>query len=457
MSEVGSAESWLHSNEIDCVRLVATNHDGMVLGKCLSPAKFLSALRDGSVFADTAFGVDLAGDVAVGWDWGPWRGEVRDIKAKPDPATLTRDPIPEGWATAICDFTDLEGKPLPGCYRSLLRRIEVELDKLGYRARVAPEIEFMLFEEPIQEVRARAYHDLTPLGGEVRVTYFIPRSQDLVTFMDAVMRRLTALGIDWEYWSNETAPGQVEINLAPAGPVAAADQVTRTKLALREVADEQGRSVTFMAYGIDEHLGGGMHVNLSLMRGGENVFFDPSAEGPSVVMRHWVAGLLQTLPGAMSMLTPNPNSYRRMVDITGPPTTVSWGEDNKSVAVRTVTRDPATSRIEHRVPSADCNIYLALAAILAGGIAGLREGAEPPPAFEGMAWALPPGVAEKLPDSLRKAAAALREDRVLASILGQDVVDYWLGSREWEWIAFHRGADPDVVGDYELKRYFEQL
>lgn len=457
MTDAGSADSWLSENGIDCVRLLATNHDGMVLGKCLSPPKFLSALEDGSVFADTAFGVDLGGDVAVGWDWGPWRGEVRDIKAMPDPATLTNDPAPAGWATAICDFTDLEGKPLPGCYRSLLRRMEAELERLGYQAKAAPELEFMLFEEPIQEVRARAYHDLTPLGGDVRVTYFIPRSRDLATFMDAAMRRLTALGIEWEYWSNETAPGQVEINLAPAGPLVTADRVTRTKLALREVADEQGRSLTFMAYGIDEHLGGGMHVNLSLQQGGENAFFDRAGNGPSELMRHWIAGLLQTLPGAMSLLTPNPNSFRRMVDITGPPTTVSWAEDNKSVAVRTVTRDPATSRIEHRVPSADCNVYLALAAILAGGIVGLREEAEPPPPFEGMAWALPPGVAERLPDSLPKAAAALRADQALGSILGREVVDYWLGSREWEWIAFHRGADPEIVGEYELKRYFEQL
>ena len=145
-------------------------------------------------------------------------------------------------------------------------------------------------------------------------------SQDLEQFMDAVLRRLDALGIAWDYWSNETAPGQVEINLAPSPPVECADNVTRTKQALRDVAAEQGRSVTFMAWGIDRHLGGGMHVNLSLSRDGPNAFHGDGADGPGTeLLRRWVAGLVATLPAAMSFLTPNVNSYRRLIEITGPP------------------------------------------------------------------------------------------------------------------------------------------
>jgi glutamine synthetase len=159
----------------------------------------------------------------------------------------------------------------------------------------------------------------------------------------------------------------------------------------------------------------------------------------------------------MSFLTPNVNSYRRLVELTGPPMTVTWGEDNKSTALRTVARDPSSARIEHRVPAADCNIYLALAAMLAGGLIGMEESLEPPPEFREMAWLLPPDAAPRLPDSLTKAAAALTADESLAAVLGRDVVDYWLGSRRWEWIAFHTGGgDPDVVTEYELKRYFEQ-
>ena len=456
MHDAASVEDWLSANGVSCVRLVATNHDGLVLGKHMSPPKFLSALERGSPLADTAFGVDLSGEVALGWDWGRWRGEVADIVLVPDPSTLIVDPNLDGWASVICDFTDVDGNPLPPCCRGLLKRVVARLGGLGYTASVAPEVEFMVFEQPIQDARAQGYRDLVPLGGGGRITYLMTRSRDLSVFMDTVVRRLDGLGIPWEYWSSETAPGQVEINLAPTDPLATADNVARTKLALREVAEELGRSVTFMAYGIDEHLGGGMHVNLSLSRDGENAFY--GAGGGSATLRRWVAGALETLPGAMSFLTPTVNSYRRLVDITGPPTTVTWGEDNKSVAVRTVTRDPGSSRIEHRVPSGDCNLYLALAAILAGGIVGLENELEPPPQFEGMAWSLPPGTAPKLPDSLRKATAALAADDRLTQVLGREAVEYWLGSREWEWIVFHtHGGDPDAITDFELQRYFEQV
>ena len=139
-------------------------------------------------------------------------------------------------------------------------------------------------------------------------------------------------------------------------------------------------------------------------------------------------GTPATLPGSMSLLSPNVNSDRRLVELTGPPMTVTWGEDNKSAALRTVTRDPATARIEHRVPSADCNVYLALASALAGGLVGIEDELEPPPELDGMAWMLPPGAAPRLPDSLKRAASALAADRRLAEAIGSDVVEYWLGA-----------------------------
>jgi glutamine synthetase len=458
MVEADAVEAWLGDNGVSSVRLQATNHDGLVLGKYLSVAKFLSTLDQGVTVADTCFGVDFSGEVAVGWKWGGWRGDVSDIKLMPDLSTLIGDPELPGLASAICEYVDVEGRPLPACYRGLLGRMVTRLDALGFTASVAPEVELMVFEEPLQRARAQGYRELTPLGGRTRVTYAMSRSRDVTAFMHAAVRRLDRLGISWESWSNETAPGQVEINLSPAAPISTADGVTRTKLALREVAAAEGRSLTFMAYGLDEHLGGGMHLNISLHRDGENAFYHEGNEhNHSAVMRRWVAGLLQTLPGAMSLLTPNVNSYRRLVELTGPPMTVTWGENNKSTALRTVARDRASARIEHRVPSADCNIYLALAAILAGGLIGMGDRLEPPAEFKDMAWLLPPDAAPRLPASLKQAADALAADRRLAETLGRDVLDFWLGSREWEWIAFHTGGgDPDAVGEYELSRYFEQ-
>ena len=440
------------------MRLLASNHDGLVLGKYLSVPKFLSVAERGTMLADTTFGVDFSGDVALGWDWGAWRGEVADIRALPDLQTLTPDPALPGLASVICDFAGLDGAPLPICPRGMLKRTIAHLDGHGLSAVVAPEIEFSVFEQPIQEARARGYRDLTPLGGPSRITYLMSRSPDLTAFMDSAVRRLDSLGVDWESWSNETAAGQVEINLAPTGPLEAADAVTRTKLALREAAGELGRSVTFMGL-VDEHLGASMHVNLSLRRGSENALAAANAESEGdVLMRRWVAGLLATMPGAMSFFSPTVNSYRRLVEIAGPPTTVTWGPDNKSTALRVVAHDPGSTRIEHRVPAIDCNPYLCLAAILAGGLAGMEEELEPPEPFEDMAWGLLDDAAPRLPASITAAADALAADARLRELLGGEGVDYWIGTRRWEWLAFHRnGGDPDAVSDFELSRYFEHV
>lgn len=457
MADPGLADR-LAGEEIRTVRLQASNHDGLLLGKYLSAPKFLSVAERGTMVADTAFGVDLSGDVAIGWDWGSWRGEVADVQVVPDLETLTADPALPGLASVLCDFAGLDGEPLAICPRGMLKRMVAALAGHGLSARVAPEIEFSVYEEPIQQARAQSYRGLTPLGGPSRITYLLTGSPDLAAFMDAVTRRLDALGVEWESWISETAAGQVEINLAPTDPLTAADGVARTKLALREVAGDLGRSVTFMGL-VDEHLGASVHVNLSLQRGSEHALAAPDGDGEGArLMRRWIAGLLATMPAAMSFFSPTVNSYRRLVEIAGPPTTVTWGRDNKSAALRIVAHDPASTRIEHRVPAIDCNPYLALAAILAGGLIGLEDELEPPPPFEGMAWGLPVDAAPRLPASITAAAAALRADTRLGNVLGRDGVDYWLGSRRWEWIAFHRnGGDPDAVTDFELDRYFEHV
>jgi glutamine synthetase len=454
------AQRWLADEQIECVRLIGTNHDGVPLGKHVAPAKFSSVAERGTPVSDVAFGIDLSGEVAVGWDWGQWRsGNVCDIVIRPDLDTLVRDPLIDGWASAICDFEAVDGTPVPVCYRSALKRLVAQLAERGFEAIVAMELEFTVFEESLAQARQQGFRDLHPLGGEALITYQVDRSPDLARFMDALMRRLDALGIPWETWTTETSPGQVEVNVAAADPVTAADWAIRTKLAIREVAYELGHTATFMARCDEERFGAGMHVNQSLVRDGANAFYDAAAEdGMSETMRHWLGGLMATLPAAMSFLTPNINSYRRLAELSGPPTTATWADDNKTTAIRTIAREPKTARIEHRVPSADCNPYLALAAMFAGGLAGLERRIEPPPRFEGMAWGLPPGVAEQLPNTIRRAARALEADQLLADILGPEMVDYWLGSREWEWTIFHlAGGDPDKVADYELQRYFERV
>lgn len=172
-------------------------------------------------------------------------------------------------------------------------------------------------------------------------------------------------------------------------------------------------------------------------------------------MRHAVAGLLATMRGATSVMLPQITSYRRLVDLSGPPTTVTWGIANKTTAVRAVCGHPKYSRLEYRVPGADANLYLAVATILAGVIAGIDGKLEPADPVTDMAWCAPD--IERLPDTITKAAAALESDLILREQLGDEFVDYWVGTRRWEWMQFHTtGGDPFAeLSEWESSRYFE--
>jgi glutamine synthetase len=443
--------SWLAEHDIRQVRVEGTNLEGSFIGKVVSPAKFLSGLTSGFAFADVAFGLDMSNVPQFGFAMPDWRGDLLDIYLHVDPDTLIE--WAPGLASVMGDFRKDDGEPISACPRATLRRITQDLAGLGYDTLVAVEIEASVFEESIHEARAKGYRDLTPLGGTAGSCYHLAKSADWVQYMRTVVERLDELGIPWEAYNDEAAAGQVEFNITPADPVTTADYWARTRQVMREVAFDLGRTVTFMAKYSNEY-GQASHLNVSLQRDGHNAFF--AEDGPSELMDEFIGGLMATLAPATSFALPMITSYRRLVDLDGPPTTLTWGIANKSAAVRAVVGHEKYSRVEYRTPGADSNVYLVLAAILAGGIAGMKNHIAAPPPFQDMAWCLPEGV-ERIPDTLSKATAALRADTLLADVMGQDLIDYWAGTREWEWLQFHTaGGEPDVgLTQWESDRYFE--
>lgn len=435
------------------VRLEATNHEGSFLGKNVSPAKFEAGKESGFAFADILFAIDLNNEIVLGDAFPEWRGNLYDIAMVPDMATLVE--WKPGLDAVIGDYWLKDGTPVPICPRNLVKRLVARLADHGYDVTVAVEIEATLFEESVQEARARGYRDLTPLGGRTGATYHLARSSDWVAYMEAVVERLDQVGITWEAWTDEAAPGQTELNLAPTDPVRLGDSWARTRQVMREVAHELGHTVSFMAKPT-AGFGQGAHINISLQSDGVNRFF--AEDGPSELMRHAVGGLLATMEGNTSIAFPQITSYRRLVDLTGPPTTVSWGVNNKTAAVRAITGHPKYSRLEYRLPGADVNPYLALAGVLAGVLAGIERQIEPPAQVTDMAWGLPDssGV-RRIPDTMSKAGAALDADPLLREYLGDEFVDFWVASRRWEWMEFHtKGGDPFAeLSAWESQRYFE--
>lgn len=453
----GDVGAWLDEHGITTVRTEGASLDGVVLGKHLGRKKFERSLPLGPAVSDLVFAWDLGGTPQLGW-WADFRqSALGDIHQRPDLSTLVASANRPGMANVLVDHVTIDGTSLPVCPRVVLGRMVEELRERGLSAMCAFELEFMLFSEPYGLARRKRYRNLSPVGMPLPVGYTTHNAHYATSFMDEVVRRLDALGIPWETWSDEAAPGQLELNFEPADPVRAADAVFRAKQVIKEVAIDRGVSATFMAKPTTEY-GNGMHIHHSLRHDGGSAFFDErAADQRSTSFRHWIGGLIATMPAAVSILAPTVNSYRRMVGFAAAPTTPTWGEENKSTGLRVISRSEKLARVEHRVASADVNVYLALGVILAGGLAGLDAGVEPPPEHTGLAWGEPPD-RERLPASISAAADELADDKLLAEHLGEVFVDYWLHSRRWEWLMFHTGggdASATTVTEWELDRYFE--
>jgi glutamine synthetase len=355
----------------------------------------------------------------------------------------------------LCDVTNLTGESLPVCPRSRLRDVVGQLGDRGFDARAAFEIEGMLFADSEGAARAKHYRGLTPLSLPTPLGYLHLNSRAQLAVIDDALARMEALGIAVEGWHDEAAPGQFEINLDPADPLTACDNVVRAKQVLKQVAFEHGHVATFAAKPSDAY-GSGLHVHHSLGRDGEPVFYAPDGT-ISATTRQWIGGLMATMPAATSVLCPTINSYRRMVGFAAAPTVASWAEDNKSTALRVLSRAPGSARIEHRVASADANPYLVLATVLAGGIVGIDKAIEPPDALAVAGWGLPEGYPH-LPNTITKSADALAGDTLLRSVLGDAFCTTWVNTRRWEWLMYHTtGGDPTAttVTQWELDRYFE--
>ena len=370
------------------VRLEATSIDGPLVGKYLSREKFEHCLPDGICLADFVLAMDLAGTPQLGW-WGDWRQPaLGDMYLRPDLSTAVAEPDAPDIVSYLGSFTDLDGTPLPVCPRSLLHTQTQRMAALGFEAKCAFELEFFVVEESIEVARRRGFRGLTPLGGHGhKMLYLTQRSPEYLPLMRSATRRLEQMGIRWEAFNDEAAPGQLELNLAPTDPLTAADWTVRAKRALRDAAFEHGHAVTFMARPFPVY-GSGLHLHISLWRDGAPAFADGGD-----TLRHWIGGSLASINGAMSICAPTINSFRRQVEFAAVPTTPTWGEDNKGAALRTITRSEASSRVEHRLASADANPYLVLATVLASGLRGLEERIEPPEAVAHLPWGLPDGFA----------------------------------------------------------------
>lgn len=433
------------------VRLGGVDVDGIWRGKRIGIEEFLAhTWREGTGLCNALFAVTLADELVPGGSYTGWDRGFPEVRLVPDLTTFAVTPWAGRTAAVIGDFVEPDGTATAVSPREVLRTVLTRCRQAGYEPLIGYELEFYLFRGDPGSAAQKAYGDLTPVFDDLR-TYNLSVMVQLEPVIGAIVSDLRAAGVPVDAANIEYSPGQFELNLPAADPLTAADRVVMYKHAVRELAAGHGLAATFMAK-YDANLSGSSgHIHQSLWDDrGNPLFAAPAgADRPtSVLGGRYLAGLLATMADLTAITCPNVNSYKRTMPWSFAPTTVSWGIDNRTAALRVIPGG-ADARIEHRLPGADANPYLAIAACLAGGLHGIEQELEPPEPV-GNAYELGPDAAVPLPATLDEAVAGLDASKLARQLLGEQFVDHFVASRRAE-VAASRSA----VTDWERRRYFD--
>jgi glutamine synthetase len=431
------------SGQVDTVLLAMTDVQGRLQGKRLTARHFLDEVAGhGAEGCNYLLAVDVEMTPVEGYALASWAQGYGDFVLEPDLSTLRRVPWHEATVLVLADVRWHDGRPVAPSPRQVLRGQLERLAERGWRASAATELEFLLFRTPYDEAWRRGYRDLEP-ANLYNVDYSLMGTAKVEPIIRRIRNSMAGAGLGVENSKGECNLGQHEINFRYADALTAADEHVIYKTGAKEIADQEGMAISFMAK-FDEREGNSCHVHLSLQReDGSAVFAEDQR-----TFEAFLAGLLETLPELTLLLAPNINSYKRFAAGSFAPTTIAWGRDNRTCALRVVGHGPAT-RVECRVPGADVNPYLALSALIAGGLHGVDAGLELEPPLDGNAY-----VADKprVPGTLRDARDRFAAGDVIGAALGEEVVAHYLHAARVELDAFDA-----AVTDWERVRGFERL
>jgi len=357
------------------VKIAVTDIDGVLRGKYISTEKFLSVKDAGTGFCDVVFGWD-AGDVAydntafTGWHTG-----YPDAIAKLDLSTFRKIPWEDDLPFFLGEIINKDGTPAHVCPRQLLKRVLRDAEQEDFTPLFSQEFEWYNFAETPETAAGKQFRNLKPLTPGMFGYSILCTSLQNPFFTD-LFQLLRQYGIPLEGLHTETGPGTFEAAIVYSGLIEAGDRAVLFKTAVKEIAYRQGIMATFMAK-IDEMLPGcGGHVHQSLWDKDKkrNLFYDENDElKMSGILRNYIAGQLYCLPFLLPMYAPTINSYKRLVEGAWAPTTLTWGVDNRTVGLRVLQGSSKSARLETRVPGADVNPYLAMAAALASGLYGIKN------------------------------------------------------------------------------------
>jgi len=442
----------VRSGAIDTILVALVDPFGRLVGKRFRAQAFLdSVAKHGTHGCNYLLTVNMEMDPLDGFKVASWEAGFGDFLLRPDLNTLRVLPWQSGAALVFCDHVREDGKLVDESPRSVLRgQIEL-LKKQGFNCFCASELEFYLFNQTYHAAFSSGYRDLQP-SSDYRIDYHLMQPTRDEPLMRAVRNGMTAARVPIESSKGEWSRGQHEINFIYTDPLAMADMHVLFKHGIKEIADQHGKAVSFMAKYAPSEAGNSCHVHMSLWPGKRNAFagkLRSDAEHGSKIFRQFLGGLMKYSPELGLFYGPTINSYKRYQPGSWAPTRMAWAVDNRTVGFRVV-GEGNSFRIENRMPGADANPYLTFAAMIAAGMAGMKEGLDCGNEYKGNAY-----VDEKLarlPVTLLDAAEMFERSKLARSAFGSEVVDFYSHHARLELEAFN-----NAVTDWEKIRYFERI
>ncbi|MFJ4835516.1 glutamine synthetase family protein [Streptomyces sp. NPDC088747] len=434
--------------EIDTVVLAFPDMQGRLQGKRFAARFFLDeVLEHGTEGCNYLLAVDTEMNTVDGYEMSSWDRGYGDFAMHPDLSTLRRVPWNEGTALVVADLAWNDGSPVVAAPRQILRRQLDRLAELGLTAQVGTELEFIVFKDTYEQAWDAGYKGLTP-ANQYNIDYSVLGTGRIEPLLRRVRNEMQAAGLTVESAKGECNPGQHEIVFKYDEALVTCDQHAVYKTGAKEIASQEGVSLTFMAK-YNEREGNSCHIHLSLTdKDGTNVMAGDGPGGMSDVMRHFLAGQLAALRDFSLLYAPNINSYKRFQPGSFAPTAVAWGQDNRTCALRVVGHG-RSMRFENRLPGGDVNPHLAVAGLVAAGLYGIEKKLELPDACTGNAYT---AGYDHVPTTLREAAELWENSPVARAAFGDEVVAHYRNMARVELDAFDA-----VVTDWELRRSFERM
>ena len=448
VKSIADAIAIVEQRNLSHIKVGVFDIDGILRGKYMSRAKFISALESGYGFCDVVLGWDCQDQLYDNVKFTGWHTGYPDAPVKILPETCRPLPFEDNGLFFLSEFTN---DAATVCPRSTLRRVIDRASSMGYDAYAGFEYEVFFFDETTESIREKNYRNLKPMAPGW-FGYSVIRNSVAADFYRQMLQTCDTMDFGIEGLHEETGPGVIEAAITFDKALASADKAALFKTFTKILAQRNNMMATFMAKWSRDWPGQSGHIHLSLKnKDGSTVFYDESQPHTmSQTMRHFVGGQQKLMPELLAMVSPTINSYTRLIPGFWAPTDATIGVENRTCALRIIPGSAKSQRVEYRVAAADANPYVILSAALASGLWGIENKVEPEALVEGNAYdrKFPERLA--LPRTLWDAAQRLKKSKMARDWFGDAFVEHFAATREWEEREFRKH-----ITDWELARYFE--